>query len=155
MPPKDALSGSARTTALAVVAGLALSVSSARADDGCQGADMVFRADAAGAAAAFPDMPGGSCQTTRNRAGETGFACHWAHDYRSESAASAFRALTQRFDRCFGAESLMPADRKVNHPDSYDLRRYRLNGQVVAVSQKDKAALDRTFVFVRVAPAGE
>lgn len=38
----------------------------------------------------------------------------------------------------------------MNHPDSYAARRYELARAEVRLSVKDKAALGKTFVFIRV-----
>ena len=41
-------------------------------------------------------------------------------------------------------------DLDVNHPDFYDLKTYTKMETSLAVSLKDKAALDQTYVFLRV-----
>jgi len=43
-------------------------------------------------------------------------------------------------------------DQPVNHPDSYDLRQWRADQGVYAVSVKDKGASNRTLVFLRFEP---
>lgn len=38
----------------------------------------------------------------------------------------------------------------VNHPDSYDLLQFNFGPAIVSVSLKDKAALAKTYVFLRI-----
>ena len=80
-----------------------------------------------------------------------GKACQWIFDYRSEAAQRYFQQMVAEVHACKGAVAL-PKDQPVNHPDSYELISYQLGNEVLTVSLKDKAALDQTFVFLRVEP---
>ncbi len=46
----------------------------------------------------------------------------------------------------------MTDETQVNHPDSYYLRAWVHGRHVYTVSVKDKAALNRTLVFIRLEP---
>ena len=77
--------------------------------------------------------------------------CGWAFAYRASEATLAFQYLVSTVSACPGAAAHVTADLDVNHPDFYDLQTFRLGGQEIGVSLKDKAALSETYVFLRVA----
>lgn len=76
--------------------------------------------------------------------------CGFGFDYRIPAATVAFDGLVAAVTDCLGETARVTGDLNVNHPDFYDLQTFRLEGQEIAVSLKDKAALLRTYVFVRV-----
>lgn len=110
-----------------------------------------FPAWEAAATGAPPPLAGAEdCAVTRSLAGSKAYHCAWGFAYRDAGAAAAFEAIDRSLQACFGERARMSGDDRVNHPDSYDLRRYRLGEVEVALSLKDKSALSRTYIFVRV-----
>jgi len=51
---------------------------------------------------------------------------------------------------CFGHSATFSRDQRVNHPDFYDVRQYRLGQIEVAISIKEKSAPQKTYLFLRV-----
>ena len=80
--------------------------------------------------------------------------CRWAFAYRDPRAAAAYRALVTDLAHCVGPEQVTAnaEDKAVNHPDTYDLRLMAITGGTAGISLKDKAALQQTLVFLRIAP---
>jgi hypothetical protein len=97
------------------------------------------------------DAPDGvTCQTILLISGQYQRSCYRSYPYRSGDARAAFASIGFELADCLGAKAVQSVDRSVNHPDSYELHRYQLNGVEYAVSLKDKAALQQTLVFLRV-----
>ncbi len=90
------------------------------------------------------------CSISRDERGGRTYLCHWAFPYRDAAATTAFEALDQEVRQCFNDASIMPDDLAVNHPDSYQLRRYQFGQAVISASLKDKAALCQSLVFLRI-----
>ena len=80
--------------------------------------------------------------------------CHWTYPYRSPEAATRFESLSSEVVSCLGRDAILRLDPAVNHPDSYALREYTTDGVTIAVSIKDKGAMQKTLVFFRLR-AGE
>lgn len=102
-------------------------------------------------ALALPD--GGAvvdCTTSLQLGGGQQVQCGWPFAYRSEEATAAFTRLNDAVSACLGPDVAITQDQSVNHPDFYDLRLYRTNAQEIGVSLKDKAALQQTYVFLRL-----
>ena len=78
------------------------------------------------------------------------YYCAWEFPYRATHAYNTFDAFIRDLDDCIGQHAASHDDQDVNHPDYYALRRYETAQSDVSVSIKDKSALDRTFVFIRV-----
>lgn len=76
--------------------------------------------------------------------------CMWTFPYRDQAASSGFDALSNAVGMCIGEGAAGQQDQRVNHPDFYDARSYHRGNATVTVSIKDKAALEHTFVFLRV-----
>ena len=76
--------------------------------------------------------------------------CMWTFAYRSDSAAAGFERLIGDLKSCFDGREPTREDIGVNHPDSYDASRFDIDGVRISVSIKDKAALEKTFVFLWV-----
>ncbi len=76
--------------------------------------------------------------------------CMWAFDYRDFRAATGLEDLTTAIETCLGAIRSQRQDNPVNHPDSYEARYFKLDGVNISASIKDKAALEKTFVFLWV-----
>ncbi|MEM7075357.1 MAG: hypothetical protein AAF484_09750 [Pseudomonadota bacterium] len=90
-----------------------------------------------------PDMAEGAVCTTEDQ-----IVCRWDFAYRATAAGALFDTLSETLSAC-----LDPADAPaapVNHPDSYAQRQYRAAQTAVSVALKDKAGLDKSFVFLRV-----
>ncbi len=81
---------------------------------------------------------------------DSAYYCAWAFPYRAEIAAETFDQLALGIGECVGPHATVHGDQGVNHPDFYDVRRFRTEAADVSVSIKDKVALDATYVFVRV-----
>ncbi len=69
---------------------------------------------------------------------------------RAEEAYDTFDRLTQSVHECLGEQATVHNDQNVNHPDFYALIRYETEKASVNISVKDKSALERTFVFIRI-----
>ena len=82
-----------------------------------------------------------------------GTVCRWDFAYRDAAARSVFDAMSQRLGDCAGPDGIVTDDQPVNHPDTYDLRRFAFAGMDMALSLKDKAALDKSLIFLRVSAA--
>lgn len=96
-----------------------------------------------------------TCSISKQLSGSSELICFWQFDYRAESATTQFISLYNQLDSCQPPNKQDIRDQKVNHPDYYDLRTFENNGTNFSVSLKDKAALDQTFVFFRIAKRNE
>ena len=90
----------------------------------------------------------GICARSLTLSGGSQIHCRWPFEYRAPSAVNAFEALSTAVATCLNIAPI--ADQPVNHPDFYELRTYRVDGQDIGVSLKDKAALQQTYVFLRI-----
>lgn len=95
-----------------------------------------------------PTMGETECGWSLGLGGVHALACRWPFAYRAAEALTAFEDLNDAVAACAGEAALPQTG--VNHPDSYDLRLYPLDGGVVAVSLKDKIALDESYIFLRI-----
>ncbi|ABG33317.1 hypothetical protein CEP88_08605 [Roseobacter denitrificans] len=93
------------------------------------------------------------CGASRALSGSVSNHCYWAFPYRASQSHLAFDAMVKRVALCADGNARADGDAGVNHPDSYDLRRFTVGGNIVDVSLKDKAALQQTIVFLRVSGA--
>ncbi len=100
---------------------------------------------------ARPKLSGAEdCAVTQSLSGLKTYHCTWEFSYRAKDAYLRFDAVKKLLKECFGDAASVSSDQRVNHPDFYDLQLYRLNQAEVAVSIKDKSALQRTYLFLRV-----
>lgn len=90
------------------------------------------------------------CRPVLTQTEGTQLHCNWPFAYRDVAAQARFDALVETVGKCLGTKSALPADLAVNHPDFYDLRQFGDAQGVVAVSIKDKGALQQTYVFLRI-----
>ena len=74
--------------------------------------------------------------------------CRWSFAYRSAAAQETFDRIADHLSECLGAPRAEEAP--VNHPDSYRLIQFETTDAVIFLSLKDKASLQRSFVFLRV-----
>ncbi len=89
------------------------------------------------------------CRLVTNPKGKS-HMCMWAFAYRDDNAIAGFDHLIAALKSCFDGQDPVRDDGTVNHPDSYDARRFTVDGIRFSVSVKDKAALEKTFVFLWV-----
>ena len=78
------------------------------------------------------------------------YHCGWEFPHRAEQAYETLDAFVEAAHDCIGPQATVHSDQGVNHPDFYDARRFEMKEAEVSVSVKDKGALGRTFVFIRV-----
>lgn len=102
--------------------------------------------------AAVPLMLSGAkdCALTQSLSGSKTYHCTWQFPYRAAGAHGTFDAFNRTLRECLGDPAPSSRDQRVNHPDFYDLRQYRFDEVEVAVSIKDKSALQKTHLFLRV-----
>lgn len=98
---------------------------------------------------ALPDGTKGTCSTSLDLSGARAQNCRWPFAYRAPEATEAFNAVLQATTACLDVQPV--SDQDVNHPDSYDLRTFHTDTAQIAVSIKDKGALQQTYVFLRIA----
>ncbi len=89
------------------------------------------------------------CGLSTSLAGRTAVHCAWAFALRVPEARAFFDRMAESAATCLGNEFEPIRDLGVNHPDSYDLRQYRFEDVILSISLKDKAALGKTYVFIR------
>jgi hypothetical protein len=88
-------------------------------------------------------------QSVTLKGSKTGY-CYWSFEFRAPQSVAAFNAVVDAMPGCLEGAAAGPQDQGVNHPNSYDLRRFRDASGQVSVSIKDKGELQKTFVFLRV-----
>ncbi len=105
-----------------------------------------------GAANSAPPLPPGaeSCQRSLQLGGAHSLHCAWAFPYRSAAATEAFATLDTRLRSCLSARPAKSARQPVNHPDSFHQREYDTVKTSLSLALKDKAALNRTYLFLGV-----
>ncbi len=117
--------------------------------------DAMARLGVDGGALALPDEGTiADCTTSLQLGGGQQVQCGWPFAYRAEEATAAFGRLNDAVTACLGPDVAITQDQSVNHPDFYDLRIYRSANQEMGVSLKDKAALQQTYVFLRISELG-
>lgn len=105
-----------------------------------------------GTAIALPETQvTADCRTSLQLGSGYQTQCGWPFAYRSDEATQAFERLNDAVSACLGPKALITQDQSVNHPDFYDLRMYQIGDREIGVSLKDKAGLQETYVFLRVA----
>ena len=90
------------------------------------------------------------CRQALGEDAETILYCAKPFPYRDPAALEEFRRVNSQIARCLGQPVAGSEDQRVNHPDSYDLRRYRIEGGEVSVSLKDKGGSGQSIVFLRL-----
>lgn len=103
-----------------------------------QGQPVDFATDATG------------CALAQQQGGRQTYLCHWQFDYRDKAATDAFSQLDTAIQSCRGGLAPLPRDTAVNHPDSYDLHRYRHGNSIISLALKDKAELAQSLLFLRI-----
>ena len=87
------------------------------------------------------------CNRSIALGGAVSHSCAQAFAYRSEAAQQTFAKMLEDVGTC--ATPIINRAPSVSHPDSYDLRQFETPRMIVSVSLKDKAALSKTYVFLR------
>lgn len=77
------------------------------------------------------------------------YHCRWDYTYREPAAVELMRTINIEIQKCLGVQSRKIED-GVNHPDTYEQRLFRLGDINISLSLKDKAALNQSFVFLRI-----
>ena len=108
-----------------------------------------FIGHARGGTSPVPWSGAEACATATSESGAQEVYCYWSHPLRDPAAAQAAKTLTADIRTCLPGVQVLPADQPVNHPDSYDLRRFRAGDLIVSLAVKDKAALVQILVFLR------
>ncbi len=114
----------------------------------CEALSGLIQRDVAQAKAVFSPDPA-TCSVAHQTSGETLF-CYAEHPFRSETATEQAERIEAEVGACFNAPARQ-ADAEVNHPDSYTARWFDVEGARISLSVKDKGALGKTLVFLRVA----
>lgn len=122
------------------------------ADGFCDRLDGLIQGQTLDAAMTFPNsaVEAESCRPSLGLGGTKAVNCAWPFDYRAPEARAKFEQMVARVETCLGTGAAAEKDGLVNHPDSYDLRTYAIPTGSVAVSLKDKGALQKTYVFLKV-----
>ena len=89
------------------------------------------------------------CQVTK-RSRRSAYHCGWEFPFRAQEAYDTFDEFARQANDCVGRHAILHSDRSVNHPDYYASRRYEMEQADLTVSVKDKSALGRTLVFIRI-----
>lgn len=121
--------------------------------DPCPALHALIKASSTDFAQGAPDDPFASaagCGLSQNQNGSKTYLCHWEYGYRADAAFAKFDALDADIRACLTEATALPSDLSVNHPDSYDLKRYQTGQIVISAALKDKAALAQSLVFLRI-----
>ncbi len=89
------------------------------------------------------------CGTALSETASREIHCRWSFDYRSDESIEMQDRMASDIRDCLGASTISP-EQGVNHPDTYDQQLYRAGDMALSVSLKDKAAMQRSFVFLRI-----
>jgi hypothetical protein len=90
----------------------------------------------------------GECQISDS--GQYVLTCTWQFPYRSELAAGRFEAVRNLIAECADDPANVTKDQNVNHPDYYEAYYYGMGNHTLSASIKDKGALQKTLVFLRM-----
>ena len=134
-----------------------LSIGSAQASDLCATVTQLVsdargnfpdRSSTGTFSTALPDRH--ECALALQLGGLRTMTCQWPFELRDAQARETFEQLAQGIETCTGTIVLLDQDQQVNHPDTYDLRKFEKESIAIDVSLKDKGALQQTFVFLRI-----
>ena len=96
-----------------------------------------------------PSLEGRACDLVRSGDGLDQYFCTVEFAFRSLSATAAYDRYIAEMRACFGAPEV-PIGPAVNHPDSYHQKVFVVDGEHISIALKDKGALQKTYVFVRL-----
>ena len=91
-----------------------------------------------------------TCRTTRQLGGGSAYHCAWSYPYRSKHSRTALQTFLARIESCEGVARSTQPETGVNHPDTYEQWVFRVAGRTISVSLKDKAQLDRSYLFLGI-----
>lgn len=131
---------------------LGLSVALAVTFGGFAARSEALCASAKAVLAGGPDVPnieGRACDLVRSGDGLDQYFCSKEFEFRSNAATVAYEAYVGEIRACFSATEV-PIGPAVNHPDSYHQTVFSVEGRHISVALKDKGALQKTYVFVRL-----
>lgn len=94
---------------------------------------------------------GAYCTPYLTLSGVEGVVCQWDFPYRAPSAILLEERLRNQIQTCRRINAVL-VDTPVNHPDSYNLRRWITQEAIYSLSIKDKGRLQSTFIFLRRQP---
>jgi len=127
---------------------IALGTTAAQADGFCD--DIVQLQSQA--TITMPTTPSrqASCTAGQGLGGTAFVHCAIDFDFRAPAALEALEVITDALVSCPQTSREDFTDQKVNHPDSYTLRKFTQGAHEISLSLKDKGALQKTYVFLRV-----
>ncbi|MEM7243026.1 MAG: hypothetical protein AAF429_12650 [Pseudomonadota bacterium] len=96
------------------------------------------------------DMGAEKCGLSNAGGGLFAHVCQWSFPLRDPAALSFFEEFEANALACLPLGEPLAPDQQVNHPDTYALKQYPFKDGVLNLSLKDKGALGRSFVFLRV-----
>lgn len=91
-----------------------------------------------------------TCDRVVSADGNDQYFCALEYEFRARAARQMYEELAKELTHCFGTDAVVPSGPAVNHPDSYDQTVVAVEGRQVSVALKDKGALQKTYVFVRL-----
>ncbi len=95
-------------------------------------------------------VEGMTCSPLRVLGAQPQQLCQAEFDFRSDAARDEYVRISAEMLKCFGKEAQREVGPAVNHPDSYDQTVFEVDGEEISVALKDKGALQKTYVFLRV-----
>lgn len=94
-------------------------------------------------------MKAEQCGTAITETAAREIHCRWSFGFRSDESIGMQDRLASDIRNCLNASAISP-EQGVNHPDTYDQQLHRAGDMALSVSLKDKAALQRSLVFLRI-----
>ena len=91
-----------------------------------------------------------SCGKSLTASNRISYHCAWEFDFRQSASEAYFKKISEVVSACAKRDETNEQSR-VNHPDSYDQLNFERSGETISISLKDKAALQKTYVFLRSA----
>jgi hypothetical protein len=100
------------------------------------------------------DLGAKSCALALVKGARRQLYCRWTFAYRSGEARAWLQKLDRRIHECVSLPIEVIDDTAVNHPDTFEQRRYLFGKNEISLSAKDKAANDQSHVFFSLTGAG-
>jgi hypothetical protein len=97
-----------------------------------------------------PSIEGRPCVLMRSLGANDQYLCSLEFPFRSDDARATYDKYVDEIRGCLGEDKEVPVGPAVNHPDSYDQTVFAVRGRQISVALKDKGALQKTYVFVRL-----
>lgn len=96
-----------------------------------------------------PVLRGLPCDLIQSTDGAQYF-CALEFPFRSDGARDTYAKYVAAMRGCFKGVVETAVRLGVNHPDSYDQTVFDVQGRQISIALKDKGALQKTYVFVRL-----